>query len=147
MFEPLETHTVLENGIILIETVVYRDQQKQMSVAVYPSEGRNFIKEPYIKVYSGNNSEDTNINIARISLTIPPKYIYHYKNSNYQNNWKLNNKEKNQLNSIMNSPSKRDPRLTNWDQIINILSEHSNPHETYSELYARIKQPDFMELQ
>lgn len=147
MFEPLETHTVLENGIILIETVVYRDQQKQMSVAVYPSEGRNFSKEPYIKVYSGNNSSDKYINMARISLTIPPKYIIHYRNSSAQTEWRLNNKEKKQLNNIMNLPSKRDPRLTNWDNIILEISRNSNPHETFEEVYNRIPQPNFMELQ
>ena len=130
---------------ILNEVAIYKDPEKKMSIGIYPTVHRNFMDDPYIKVFTGSDPSKNNIYICRISI-IKVTYVYHNTDSSKQNIWYLSNKEKIKLNNIMNSPYRSDSRFTNWDEVLIALSRFNECSETYQELNKRIPQPDFRKV-
>lgn len=85
--------------------------------------------------------------IARISLK-EPKYLSH-KNLDGKKDWKLTNKEKKELISLMNKPSKVHKGFTNWQTTLiqyNFDNYWISPLETIENTFDREKYPNAFDI-
>ena len=70
--------------------------------------GRNFISDPYFKIFDGNNANDSK-HVTRIKI-LSPEYVIHNNQI-----WNLNNKEKDKLIKLLNTSKNG---VTIWTKIL-----------------------------
>lgn len=126
-------------------TIIKNSEYDNMSFGLYQaSEGNNFYKSPYIKVFIGSNP-NTSPKIARINLK-NLTYEHHNKDSSTQKSWELSSKEKKNLNAIMAKNSKKYKGKTVWEETIIVLSNECKQPISYYEKMFPDGCPDFTQL-
>lgn len=81
--------------------------------------GRNFISDPYFKIFDGNNANNSK-HITRIKI-LSPEYVIHNDQI-----WNLNNKEKDKLIKLLNTSKNG---ITIWTKILEACLEITKPEE------------------
>lgn len=83
------------NQEIIKEDTIYKDRKNGFAIAVSPDTGRNYIDDPYIKVY--NNTDYTKADkTLRISIKTGD-IVIHDKHNGGKKSWTPNNKELKEL--------------------------------------------------
>lgn len=113
----------IENADDIIMEDTVRDippvkEKVKMGIAVNGSgsTSRNFIIDPYFKIFNGKSLQHST-KIGRIYI-LRPEYVRGHRNSNGATNWKLNETEKKFLMKILKSPADKLSRGTVWDAIL-----------------------------
>lgn len=104
----------LELEIMLHEMATIYAGSK-LSVIVNPDSGRNFYNMEYFKVFHGDSFKKAN-DLARIKFR-EPAYIKH-DNQGGKKDFRLNHKDKKELNRIMHTPSQLYDNMTAWQDAI-----------------------------
>lgn len=149
------TDVIFSDDTVTEDTIVKSDRngtKYRMGIAVSGTgeSERNFISDPYFKVFDGNNPNDSKY-LARVSI-MNPVYVYHNVNTNSrgQKHWNLSSKEKKVLIQILNSKLDPDSRGTVWDAILReCIKESQNSLKRLNideASFLKTKMPDYTQL-
>lgn len=132
---------ILTESVVIKRELVYNKVKHSFGIGVYPDtddNNRNFIKDPYFKIFNGRNPEDST-KVTRISI-FRPEYVVHLNQV-----WNLSAKEKRSLIKILETMVGGD-RV--WDKILKLCITESKNSLKGDELKAFLQTPipDYTQL-
>ena len=158
----MNSYSVLEIGIYdnlevvtdISESTIVKPNQSIYKLGISITRdamGRNFMFDPYFKVYIGRDAEHPT-KVARLAI-YRPEYIIHYKDATGIN-WFFNNKEKKNLIKLLESKYTRSDdngRNTVWDAIlrdcVNTYEDEIIKLGIDKNKFLVTKMPDYMKLE